>query len=229
VRAGAPPSTDISSSLKLLQARLSACRACPRVVGTPVHGPPVVSRILLVGQAPGPREAGFGRPFAWTAGRTLFRWFLEATGADEAMVRTHIYISAVARCFPGKAKGGGDRPPDEDEMERCQSWLSAEVQLLKPRLVLPVGALAINRVLGHKGKLVEVVGKEFPVTFLGHPMDAIPLPHPSGASTWHHMEPGKGLLQKALRRLARHAEVKAAFGPRRPRGKRAETRPTREG
>jgi uracil-DNA glycosylase len=195
------------------------------VAGTPVHGPPVQSRILLVGQAPGPREASLGRPFAWTAGRTLFRWLLEATGADEATVRARIYISAVARCFPGKAKGGGDRRPDEDEVLRCQRWLSAEVQLLRPHLVLPVGTLAIERVVGHRGKLLEVVGKQLRVEFLGQAMDAIPLPHPSGASTWHRMEPGKGLLQKALRRLARHKEVEAAFGPRRPRGKRAETRP----
>src|SRR5208283_704480 len=60
VRRRAPPSsTDIAAGLAALQASLILCRACPRVVGTPVHGPPVVSRILLVGQAPGPREASF--------------------------------------------------------------------------------------------------------------------------------------------------------------------------
>jgi uracil-DNA glycosylase len=223
MRAGAPPSTDISSGLAVLQARLSACRACPHVVGTPVHGPPVQSRIFFVGQAPGPREASFGRPFAWTAGRTLFRWLFEATGADEATVRSRVYISAVARCFPGKAKGGGDRRPDDDEIARCEKWISAEVALLRPRLVVPVGTLAIERVLGHTGKLLEVVGKQLRVEFLGQAMDVIPLPHPSGASTWHRMEPGKTLLQEALRRLARHEEVKAAFGPRRPRRKGAET------
>ena len=45
-----------------------------------VSGPPVLSRILLVGQAPGVKEPLLGRPFAWTAGRTLFRWFRDATG-----------------------------------------------------------------------------------------------------------------------------------------------------
>ena len=221
---GAPPSTDISSALKGLQARLSACRACPRMVGTPVYGPPVPSRILLVGQAPGPREASLGRPFAWTAGRTLFRWLEEALGADEATVRARVYISAVARCFPGKAKGGGDRRPDPDEVQRCHRWLSAEVGLLKPRLILPVGTLAIAEVLGHEGRLMEVVGRRLRVEFSGHAMDAIPLPHPSGASTWHRMEPGKTLLEQALALLGRHPEVRAAFGPRRrgrPRGKEA--------
>jgi uracil-DNA glycosylase len=185
------------------------------MVGTPVHGPPVRSRILLVGQAPGPREASLGRPFAWTAGRTLFRWLEEATGGDEALVRARVYISAVARCFPGKAPGGGDRRPDPDEVERCSQWLSAEVALLQPRLIVPVGTLAIASVLGHTGKLLEVVGKKQQASFFGHTADVIPLPHPSGASTWHRMEPGAGLLKKALALLRGHAEVKAAFGTRR--------------
>jgi uracil-DNA glycosylase len=209
-----PPSTDIESALVTLQARLSACRTCPRVVGTPVYGAPVKSRIFLVGQAPGPREASFGRPFAWTAGRTLFRWLQEVTGADEATVRARVYISAVARCFPGKAPGGGDRRPDEDEIAACHRWISAEVALLRPALIIPVGTLAIAQVLRHEGKLLEVVGKRQRVEFAGHAADAIPLPHPSGASTWHRMEPGKQLLQKALGLLRRHPEVKAAFGPR---------------
>jgi uracil-DNA glycosylase len=185
------------------------------MVGTPVHGAPLPSRIFLVGQAPGPREASLGRPFAWTAGRTLFRWLEEATGADEATVRERVYISAVARCFPGKAPGGGDRRPDEEEVATCHRWISAEVALLRPTLIVPVGTLAIARVLGHTGKLVEVVGKKRRVEFAGVEADAIALPHPSGASTWHRMEPGKRLLQEALALLARHPEVKAAFGTRR--------------
>jgi uracil-DNA glycosylase len=187
------------------------------MVGTPVHGAPVVSRVLLVGQAPGPREASLGRPFAWTAGRTLFRWLQEATGADEATVRARVYISAVARCFPGKAKGGGDRRPDADEVETCRQWLSAEVALLRPHLIVPVGTLAIESVLGHKGKLLEVVGRTQRTSVFGHTADVIPLPHPSGASTWHNTQPGKALLSKALLLLARHPAMKAAIGPRRRR------------
>jgi uracil-DNA glycosylase len=180
--------------------------------GTPVHGLPVVSRIFLVGQAPGPREASLGRPFAWTAGRTLFRWLESVLGADEPTVRERIYISAVARCFPGKAPGGGDRRPDPEEVERCSRWISGEVALLRPGLIIPVGTLAIAAVLGHTGKLVEVIGKQHAVSFAGHAADAIPLPHPSGASTWHRMEPGKALLARALRLLARHPEMRKAFG-----------------
>src|SRR5690606_20635082 len=108
--------------------------------------------------APGPREGSFGRPFAWTAGRTLFRWFEEATGADEERIRAAVYFAAVARCFPGKAKGGGDRKPSPEEIRNCRGYLEAETEILRPELVIPVGALAIAEVLGHRGKLVDVVG-----------------------------------------------------------------------
>jgi len=185
------------------------------MVGPVVHGPPVISKILLIGQAPGPREGSFGRPFAWTAGKTLFNWFSQALGADEATVRERIYISAVARCFPGKAKGGGDRRPDPREIASCQRFLKREMEILKPTLLLPVGTLAIEQVLGTSGPLSGVVGKTLRHTFMGVDCDVICLPHPSGASTWHRMEPGKTLLQKALRKVAQHPEVKAAFGPRR--------------
>jgi D-alanyl-lipoteichoic acid acyltransferase DltB (MBOAT superfamily) len=65
--------------------------------------------VLLVGQAPGVREPVAGKPFAWTAGKTLFRWFEEAVGLTEEAVRKKIYFAAVCRCFPGKAPGGNDR------------------------------------------------------------------------------------------------------------------------
>ena len=64
-----------------------------------VSGGAVVSRVLLVGQAPGDKEPVLGRPFAWTAGKKLFRWFLEHTGVDEPTFRSHVYMAAVCRCF----------------------------------------------------------------------------------------------------------------------------------
>jgi uracil-DNA glycosylase len=203
---------DIRTKLLALHAELTACRACPAVVGTPVHPAAVPSRILLVGQAPGPREAGFGRPFAWTAGKTLFGWLASVLGAEEDEVRRKIYLSAVSRCFPGKAPGGGDRRPDAEEIARCRRWLRAEVELLKPRLILPVGTLAIAEVMGHQGGLAEVIGTQRRMRFEGRLADVIPLPHPSGASTWHRMEPGKTLLVRALAQVAAHPEVRHAFG-----------------
>ena len=196
-------------SLQLLHAELGACRACPNMIGPVVHGPAIDTKVLLLGQAPGPREGSFGRPFAWTAGRTMFRWFEEALGIDEAAFRAHIYMAAVARCFPGKANGGGDRKPDGAEIERCKSWLVREVRIIEPELVIAVGTLAIEQVLGTKAPLVELVGTRCRAKWHDHTVDVVPLPHPSGASPWHRIEPGKTLLDKALRLLARHPAMRA--------------------
>jgi uracil-DNA glycosylase len=196
----------------VLHGELDACRACPKMIGPVVHGPPVDSRVMLVGQAPGPREGSFGRPFAWTAGKTMFRWFEESLGVDEATFRAHVYIAAVARCFPGKASGGGDRRPDAEETERCKSWLAREVAILRPELVIAVGTMAIEQVLGEKGPLVELVKETRRVRWHGREVDVVALPHPSGASPWHKMEPGKTLLGEALKRLARHPAMRAWVG-----------------
>jgi uracil-DNA glycosylase len=178
------------------------------MVGPVVHGPAVASRVILVGQAPGPREGSFGRPFAWTAGRTMFRWFDEALGVSEEQFRTSVYMAAVARCFPGKASGGGDRKPDKDEVANCETWLKREVTLLEPELVVAVGTLAIERVLGRKTPLAEVVGTVERARWHGRDVDVIALPHPSGASPWHKMAPGKALLSRALRKLAMHPAIR---------------------
>ena len=208
--AAARTAAQTTRALRVLHRELDACRACPKMIGPVVHGPPVASRVLLVGQAPGPREGSFGKPFAWTAGRTMFGWFERTLGIDEERFRSTVYMAAVARCFPGKAKGGGDRKPDPGEIAKCETWLEREVTLLEPDLVLAVGTLAIERVLGSKGPLAEIVGTTRRTTWHGRELDVIPLPHPSGASTWHRMEPGKTLLEKALERLAKHPAMRAA-------------------
>jgi uracil-DNA glycosylase len=161
---------------------------------------------MLVGQAPGDKEPKLGRPFAWTAGRTLFGWFREALGWSEEETRMRIYFAAVCRCFPGKKPGGGDRVPAPDEIANCSEWMAREFALLEPMLVIPVGKLAIAQFL-EAGQLVDVVGQEFRVERAGREFDVIPLPHPSGASTWHYREPGKTLLKAALGLIARHAAV----------------------
>ncbi len=205
--------SDPVPGLRDLHRRMEPCRRCPEMIPPVVHGPAIDSRVLLVGQAPGPREGSFGRPFAWTAGRTLFRWFEEATGADEERVRAGIYFAAVARCFPGKAKGGGDRKPSPVEIANCRGYLEEETALLRPDLVIPVGTLAIAEVLGHTGRLVDIVGTTCRAEYFGRDVDVIALPHPSGASTWHRTQPGIGLLAEAMRLLAEHPAVRDALGP----------------
>lgn len=173
----------------------------------PVSGGGIVSEIMLVGQAPGPREPVLKRPFAHTAGRTLFRWFEEACGMNEATVRSTIYFAAVCRCFPGKSSSGGDRVPAPDEILNCAPWMEEEITILQPRLIIPVGKLAISQFI-ESAKLEEIIGRTFRVERAGHWFDLIPLPHPSGASPWPKMSPGKELLQKAMRKIARHPAIR---------------------
>jgi uracil-DNA glycosylase len=184
------------------QAALMRCRDCPDMQGPVVVGNPVASPVLLVGQAPGDKEGPAGKPFAWTAGKTLFRWF-EQIGLSETAFRQRVYMAAVCRCFPGKQPKGGDRAPSPQEIAHCRRWLDAEIALLQPRLILPVGKLAIAQFLP-VGKLTDVIGRRHALRLDGREVDLIPLPHPSGASTWHRTEPGKGLLQRALEQIGRH-------------------------
>lgn len=173
------------------------------MIGPVVSGRPVLSPVMLIGQAPGNREGPAGKPFAWTAGKTMFRWFAEL-GVDEEAFRSRVYMAAVCRCFPGKAPKGGDRVPAPDEIARCSAHLAAEVALVEPRLVIPVGKLAIAQVLPEVSALADVVGAVTRVGFHGRTVDVAPLPHPSGASTWHRTEPGKSLLAAALAAIGDH-------------------------
>jgi uracil-DNA glycosylase len=136
-----------AAALERHLAALRACTRCPRMHRPAVVGRPVRGRVLLVGQAPGDKEPVLGRPFAWTAGKTLFKWFHAALGWTEDEVRDRIYFAAVCRCFPGKRPEGGDRVPAPDEITACSVWLEREFALLQPSLVLPVGKLAITQFL----------------------------------------------------------------------------------
>jgi uracil-DNA glycosylase len=189
-------------ALRRHQAALAACRRCPNMLGPPVMVQPVASKVMLVGQAPGAREIEVHRPFAWTAGNTLFRWFA-GIGLDEAAFRTRVYMAAVCRCFPGKNPAGGDRVPDRAEVATCTDWLAHETKLLQPELVIPAGKLAIGLYLP-VARLDAVVGRVHRVALFGRAIDVAPLPHPSGASTWHRTEPGRTLLARALAAIAVH-------------------------
>lgn len=188
------------------QDALSQCRLCPDMIPPVIIGQAVKSEILLIGQAPGDREGDLGRPFAWTAGKTLFKWF-ESIGLSEQDFRQRVYMSAVCRCFPGKNPKGGDRVPNKKEIESCSQWINNEIKLLRPKLIIPVGKLAISQYLT-VNKLVDVIGQRFRQEVCGFEVDIIPLPHPSGASTWHRMTPGKELLDQALNLLSQHESWK---------------------
>ncbi|HHH11684.1 MAG TPA: uracil-DNA glycosylase, partial [Sorangium sp.] len=130
----------------------------------------------------------------------------------EAAFRERVWMAAVLRCFPGKAKSGGDRVPRRPEIAHCRPWMAAEVALLQPQLVIAVGRLAITQVLEERRTpLTQLVGKLRRVTFLGREVDSIALPHPSGVSSWHKTEPGKTLLVAALNTIEQHPCWREAF------------------
>jgi len=201
-----PPGKNNSELIMHVESLLK-CRRCPEMFPPVVSGGPVTSQVMLVGQAPGDKEPKLGRPFAWTAGRTLFRWFKEAAGIDEAKFRASVYMAAVCRCFPGKKASGGDRVPTPEEIKKCSVWLDRELELLRPALVIPVGKLAIAQFM-EVDKLDGVVGRVFSLNRRGVAFDLIPLPHSSGASPWRYSAAGKPLLARALALIAGHPAIK---------------------
>jgi len=189
---------------------LTACAACPNVFGRPVVGAVADARVMLVGQAPGPHEADSRRPFAYTAGRRLFTW-MSGLGIDEETFRNRVHISAVIRCFPGKdAKSGGDRVPDDEEIVRCGAHLDREIVILKPRLVIAVGTLASQQLIGI-AQLKDAVGRIHKAKRAGRKFDVIVLPHPSGRSTWLNKPENAALLRESLRLLAEHPAFVKTF------------------
>lgn len=178
---------------------LFTCRACPNVMGRPVTGCVEHARVMLVGQAPGPREQDFGRPFAYTAGKRLFSWFAEHCGISEEEFRANVHIGAMIRCFPGRdPKAGGDRVPDQSEIANCAAHLDREIAFLRPELIIAVGTLASKNLLGI-AELKHAVGRVHRLTRAGHTCEVIVLPHPSGRSTWTNKPDNRALLDASLR------------------------------
>lgn len=194
-------------------AALGACRACghedPGVV--PILSPARSPSVMLVGQAPGQVEtsAGERRAFAGRAGKTMFRW-LDSIGVDEATFRTRVYIAAVTRCYPGPSPSGrGDRVPSRVEQETCGRWLEAELRIIRPKLLIPVGKLAMDQFLP-SAPLDQLIGKVHEAEHAGGCSRVIPLPHPSGASSWVNTPAHKRLLERALALIA--GELGALWG-----------------
>jgi uracil-DNA glycosylase len=199
---------SIDRELDAHRTALLGCRRCGHEAGiNPIVSLARSPRVMLVGQAPGKTEATGGQPFAGRAGRTLFSW-LAMAGIDEAAARSRIYIAAITRCYPGPSPSGrGDRVPSPAERERCADWLGAEIRLIQPRLLIPVGRLAIDALVGAL-PLADVIGREVELASaatwaLRRSPVVVPLPHPSGASSWVHAPGNRRLLEAALRLISR--------------------------
>lgn len=198
----------------LLAAHRDALTTCRRCGHSDQRVMPIISearrpRVMLVGQAPGKSELEDRRAFTGRAGRTLFRW-LERAGMDEAVFRRDVYIAAVTRCYPGPSPSGrGDRVPSPEEQALCAPWLDAELDLIRPALIIPVGRLAIDRFLDSE-PLDRLVGRVHVAEVRGRPVKVIPLPHPSGASSWVNAAANRALLDRALDHLGAELSGRAA-------------------
>lgn len=189
------------------QEALLKCNKCEDMIGTPIVGYPIKSKIILIGQAPGIKEGKLKKPFAWTAGKNMFKWF-SSIGLEEEEFRRNIYMTAVCRCYPGKnPSGSGDRVPSDIEIKKCSKWLDYEIETLKPKLIIPVGKLAISQFIIFD-KLNDVVGKKIIYKKSKQNISIVALPHPSGLSTWYKKEPGKSLLYEALKTIKNNDEWK---------------------
>jgi uracil-DNA glycosylase len=147
-----------------------------------------------VGQAPGVTEVQAKRPFNASSGRRLFQWLSEA-GFEEIEFRASYYMTAVTKCYPGKhPKGKGDRKPSRAEQKLCRPFLERELALVQPRVLLAVGGLAIETLLGQKIRLDQAVGRVFQVDGRW----VLPLPHPSGASLWPNKPENQVRIQRAM-------------------------------
>ena len=185
---------------------MRACRLCLQagydITAGAIFSGKVSAQIMLIGQAPGVTEVEAGRPFNAGSGTRLFQW-LSAAGIEEDEFRRQQYMTSVTKCFPGKASsGGGDRVPSKPEQELCRPFLLQEIKLVDPKILLPVGRLAINLYFPKSRSLTKIIGneKELEGRWI------IPLPHPSGASRWHQIEKNRALIDKAVKLLAQRIE-----------------------
>ena len=187
------------TELEKLQAQIKACLQCQAAgywiaPGPVVHGVHT-AQIMTIGQAPGPTEAVVKRPFNAGSGRRLFQWLGEA-GFDEVEFRAQMYMTAVTKCYPGKGKGGhGDRVPSKDEQALCRPWLEREIALVNPKLIIPIGKIAIGLFFDTSWPLERIIGTQ--IECEGRVI--IPLPHPSGASTWYNTSANQARVKKAIR------------------------------
>ncbi len=183
-----------SRELARLHREIRACTKCVTAGylerARPIVAGKVTDRVMVVGQAPGAVEQRTGLPFSGRAGALLRRWLAVAgIDADDLPYRT-----SVTKCFPGKAtSGGGDRRPSPEEVTLCAPWLERELALVRPKIVLLVGGLAIERLWGRQA-LVHAIGR----SRRERGRLLIPLPHPSGASRWLNDAANKRLLRRGL-------------------------------
>ncbi|MGO8763919.1 MAG: uracil-DNA glycosylase [Limisphaerales bacterium] len=155
--------------------RALACVKCPHLVKsrrTVVFGTgDIHARLMFVGEAPGADEDARGEPFVGAAGQLLTR-IIKAMG----FTRETVYIANILKCRPDMpGQSYGNRRPTPDEMKTCLPWLLEQIDLVRPAVMVALGATAVEGLLGNPGGITRLRG-QFQV-FRGIPV--MPTFHPS--------------------------------------------------
>ena len=139
---------DKSTRIEELRREAASCRACPlweKATQTVFGEGPAEADLLFVGEQPGDREDRAGRPFVGPAGLMLDKALAEA-GVD----RERAYITNAVKHFKFEPRGKLrlHKKPNAGEINVCKRWLFAEIEVLKPRLVVALGATAAQSLAG---------------------------------------------------------------------------------
>jgi len=151
--------TKKADKLAAVQTRVSVCVKCPNLASTRTQtvfgvGNPDAD-IMFVGEAPGADEDAQGEPFVGRAGQLLTK-IIKAMGFP----REEVYIANVLKCRPDVPAGSfGNRPPTPREMQTCRPYLMEQIDIIKPKVIVALGAVAVEGLLGTRAPMRELRGR----------------------------------------------------------------------
>jgi uracil-DNA glycosylase len=165
------------TSLAELRREAAGCRACElwRTATQTVFGEGSEdAEVMLVGEQPGDREDLEGHPFVGPAGRVL-----DAALAGAGIDRSRVYVTNVVKHFKWKARGKRriHDKPNASEVAACRPWLDAELELVQPTILVPLGATAAQALLGRSFKVTQRRGE--PIEGTGLAPYVVATVHPS--------------------------------------------------
>ncbi len=145
--------------LELVRARVSVCMKCPHLASSRRQtvfgvGNPNAD-VMFIGEAPGVDEDAQGEPFVGRAGQLLTR-IIETMGWE----RGDVYIANILKCRPDMPRGSsGNRPPTPVEMQTCRPYLMEQIDIIQPKILVALGAVAVEGLLGTRGTMRELRGR----------------------------------------------------------------------
>jgi len=155
----AAPTRNKTDTLKSVQERVCACVKCPNLANSRTQtvfgiGNPDAD-LMFVGEAPGADEDAQGEPFVGRAGQLLTR-IIKAMG----FARDEVYIANVLKCRPDTPGSSyGNRPPTPCEMQTCRPYLTEQIDIIQPKVIVALGAVAVEGLLGTRAPMRELRGR----------------------------------------------------------------------